>query len=223
MKQQLLMISGAWRNALQVKSFRLKLILAALLLLVCSWLAPIVFQYAEQRTGVPLPDFILALLSATDLSLTIFIVMDTLLIISIVALLTKPDYFLVVLQAYVLLTLVRFVTILLVPLEAPEGIIVLHDPITDRFFYQGAVITKDLFFSGHASILMLMAFGMPFPRFKIILFIGATAVGIMLLIQHAHYTIDVLAAPVFAWLAIFVSRKLHVAVDKDLPKTASND
>jgi hypothetical protein len=217
------MISGAWRNALQVKSFRLKLILAALLLLVCSWLAPIVFQYAEQRTGVPLPDFILALLSATDLSLTIFIVMDTLLIISIVALLTKPDYFLVVLQAYVLLTLVRFVTILLVPLEAPEGIIVLHDPITDRFFYQGAVITKDLFFSGHASILMLMAFGMPFPRFKIILFIGATAVGIMLLIQHAHYTIDVLAAPVFAWLAIFVSRKLHVAVDKDLPKTASND
>jgi hypothetical protein len=223
LKQQLLMISGAWRNALQVKSFRLKLILAALLLLVCSWLAPIVFQYAEQRTGVPLPDFILALLSATDLSLTIFIVMDTLLIISIVALLTKPDYFLVVLQAYVLLTLVRFVTILLVPLEAPEGIIVLHDPITDRFFYQGAVITKDLFFSGHASILMLMAFGMPFPRFKIILFIGATAVGIMLLIQHAHYTIDVLAAPVFAWLAIFVSRKLHVAVDKDLPKTASND
>jgi hypothetical protein len=223
LKQQLLMISGAWRNALQVKSFRLKLILAALLLLVCSWLAPIVFQYAEQRTGVPLPDFILALLSATDLSLTIFIVMDTLLIISIVALLTKPDYFLVVLQAYVLLTLVRFVTILLVPLEAPEGIIVLHDPITDRFFYQGAVITKDLFFSGHASILMLMAFGMPFPRFKIILFIGATAVGIMLLIQHAHYTIDVLAAPVFAWLAIFVSRKLHVAVEKDLPKTASND
>lgn len=223
MKQQLLMISGAWRNALQVKSFRLKLILAALLLLVCSWLAPIVFQYAEQRTGVQLPDFILALLSATDLSLTIFIVMDTLLIISIIALLTKPDYFLVVLQAYVLLTLVRFVTILLVPLEAPEGIIVLHDPITDRFFYQGAVITKDLFFSGHASILMLMAFGMPLPRFKIILSIGATAVGIMLLIQHAHYTIDVLAAPVFAWLAIYVSQKLHVAVEKDVPKTASKD
>jgi hypothetical protein len=219
LKQQLLTISGAWRNALQVKSFRLKLILAAVLLLFCSWLAPIVFQYAEQRTGVLLSDFILEWLLVTDLSVVIFIVMDTLLIISIVALLIKPDYFLIVLQAYALLTLVRFATILLVPLEAPDGIIVLHDPITDRVFYQGAVITKDLFFSGHTSILMLMAFGIPFPRLKIVLFIGATAVGIMLLIQHAHYTIDVLAAPVFAWLAILVSRKLHAAVEKDLSKS----
>jgi hypothetical protein len=221
LKQQLLVISGAWRNALQVKSFRLKLVIAALLLLFCSWLAPIVFQYAEQRTGVLLSDFILEWLLATDLSLAIFIIMDTLLIISIVALLTKPDYFLVVLQAYVLLTLVRFMTIFLVPLEAPQGILILHDPVTDRFFYQGAVITKDLFFSGHTSILMLMAFGMPFPRLRIVLFTGAAAVGIMLLIQHAHYTIDVLAAPVFAWLAIFASRKLHAVVGKEYSKSPS--
>lgn len=221
MKQQLLMISGAWQNALQVKSFRLKLILATLLLLFCSWLAPIVFQYAEQRTGVLLSDFILEWFSATDLSLSIFIIMDSLLIISIVALLTRPHYFLIVLQAYVLLTLVRFVTIFLVPLEAPEGIVILQDPITDRFFYQGVVITKDLFFSGHTGILMLMAFGVPFPRLKIILFTGATAVGIMLLFQHAHYTIDVLAAPVFAWLAIFASRKLHGVAEKELSKSPS--
>lgn len=221
MKQQLLMISGAWRNALQVKSFRLKLILAALLLMVCSWLAPIVFQYAEQRTGVLLPDFILEWLLATDLSLIIFIIMDTLLVISIAVLLTKPDHFLIVLQAYVMLTLVRFATILLVPLEAPAGIVILHDPITDRFFYQGAVITKDLFFSGHTSILMLMAFGVPFQRLKIILFIGAITVGVMLLIQHAHYTIDILAAPVFAWLAIFASRKLHGTIEKGLTKSPS--
>lgn len=221
MKQQLLRISGAWQNALQVKSFKLKLILATLLLLFCSWLAPIVFQYAEHRPGVLLPDFILGWLPATDLSPAIFIVLDTLLIISILTLLTKPVNFLIVLQAYVFLTLVRFITILLVPLEAPEGIVVLHDPITDRFFYQGVVITKDLFFSGHTSILMLMAFGVPLPRLKILLFIGATAVGIMLLIQHAHYTIDVLAAPVFAWLAIFVSRRLHAAGEKEGSNTPS--
>lgn len=221
MKQQLFMISGAWRNALQVKSFRLKLILAALLLLFCSWLAPIVFQYAEQRTGVLLQDFILDWLLVKDLSPAIFIIIYTLLIISIITLLTRPHYFLIVLQAYVLLTLVRFVTIFLIPLEAPEGIIVLHDPFTDRIFYQGVVITKDLFFSGHTSILMLMAFGMPFPRLKIILFIGATAVGLMLLIQHAHYTIDVLAAPVFAWLSILASRKIHGGVEKKLSENPS--
>lgn len=209
MKQQLLLISGAWRNALQDKRFKLKLILAVLLLLLCSRLAPIVFQYAEQRPGVLFPDFILDWFPATDLSLPIFITLDTLLIISIIVLLTKPHHFLIVLQAYAWLTCIRFGTILLVPLEAPEGIVILQDPITDRLFYQGVVITKDLFFSGHTAILMLMAFGMPFKRLQIVLFIGATAVGIMLLVQHAHYTIDVLAAPVFAWLAIWLSRKAH--------------
>lgn len=221
MKQQLLSISGAWRIALQGKSFKIKLIIAIILLLCCAWLAPIVFQYAEQRKGVILSDFILEWLTATDLSLIIFIVMDTLLIISIVALLTRPHNFLIVLQAYVLLTIVRFVTIFLVPLDAPEGLVLLHDPITDHFFYQGRVITKDLFFSGHTSILMLMAFGLPFPRLKFVLFMGGAAVGIMLLIQHAHYTIDVLAAPVFAWLAVFVSGKLHQAVEKPGSETPS--
>jgi membrane-associated phospholipid phosphatase len=219
LKQQFLTISGAGRNAVQVKSFRIKLIMAGALLIFCSWLAPIVFQYAEQRSGVLLSDFILEWLTATDLSLAIFIIMDTLLIISIAVLLTKPDDFLIVLQAYVLLTLVRFITIFFVPLEAPEGMVILHDPITDRFFYKGMVITKDLFFSGHTSILMLMAFGMPFPRLRIILFIGATLVGIMLLIQHAHYTIDVLAAPLFAWLAILASRKVHGTIEKEVAES----
>lgn len=221
MKQQFLTISGAWRNALQVKIFRTKLIIAAILLLFCAWLAPIVFQYAEQRTGVIISDIILDYLTPTDLSLAIFIIMDTLLIISIAVLLTKPDHFLIVLQAYVLLTLVRFLTILIVPLDAPESLVLLHDPITDRFFYGGTPITKDLFFSGHTSILVLMGFGVPFPRLKTLLFVGATVLGIMLLIQHAHYTIDVLAAPVFAWLAIRASKKIHNPVEKQLSESST--
>lgn len=218
----MLMISSAlaaWRSALQGKSFKIKLIVTTILLFICAWLAPIVFQYAEQRQGVPIPDFILEWLTATDLSLMIFIIMDALLIASVAALLTKPDHFLIVLQAYVILTLVRFITILLVPLEAPSGLILLHDPITDRFFYKGAVITKDLFFSGHTSILMLMAFGLPFKILRGFVLTGGILVGTMLLIQHAHYTIDVLAAPLFAWLALAASRRIHQAVETDTSKS----
>lgn len=210
---------AAWRSALQGKSFKIKLIVTTILLFICAWLAPIVFQYAEQRQGVPIPDFILEWLTATDLSLMIFIIMDALLIASVAALLTKPDHFLIVLQAYVILTLVRFITILLVPLEAPSGLILLHDPITDRFFYKGAVITKDLFFSGHTSILMLMAFGLPFKILRGFVLTGGILVGTMLLIQHAHYTIDVLAAPLFAWLALAASRRIHQAVETDTSKS----
>jgi hypothetical protein len=217
LKQQFLTFSGAWRTAWQVKSFRNKLIIAAVLLLFCGWLAPIVFQYAEQRTGVILSDFILECFTPTDLSLPIFLVMDTLLLISIAVLITKPHHFLITLQAYVLLTLVRFLTILMVALDAPEGLVLLHDPITDRFFYGGTTLTKDLFFSGHTSILVLMGLGVPFRKLKIALFLGAIAVGIMLLVQHAHYTIDVLAAPVFAWLAIWASRKIHRTDEPESP------
>jgi len=209
LKQQFLTFSGAWQTAWQVKSFRIKLIIAAVLLLFCGWLSPIVFQYAEQRTGVILSDFILEWFTPADLSLAIFLLMDTLLLISIAVLITKPHHFLVTLQAYVLLTLVRFLTILIVVLDAPEGLVLLRDPITDRFFYGGTTLTKDLFFSGHTSILVLMGLAVPFKKLKMALFIGATAVGIMLLVQHAHYTIDVLAAPVFAWLAMWASRKIH--------------
>jgi PAP2 superfamily C-terminal len=208
----MLMISpalSAWRSALQGKSFKVKLIISIALLFLCAWLAPIVFQYAEQRQGVLLPDVILEWLAPKDLSLFIFIIMDALLVASVAALLTKPHHFLIVLQAYVILTLVRFATILLIPLDAPENLVLLHDPITDRFFYRGAIITKDLFFSGHTSILMLMAFGVPFRTLKALLFAGGILVGIMLLIQHAHYTIDVLVAPVFAWLVLTVSRRIH--------------
>lgn len=207
---------SAWRFALQGKSFRLKLIVTTALLFICAWLAPIVFQYAEQRQGVPISDFILEWLTAKDLSLLIFIIMDALLIAGVAALLTKPDHFLIVLQAYVILTLVRFMTIALVPLDAPPGLVLLHDPITDRFFYQGAVITKDLFFSGHTSILMLVAFGLPYRTLKVVLFAGGTMVGCMLLVQHAHYTIDVVTAPLFAWLALLASRRIHQAVEKEV-------
>lgn len=216
MKQQSLTISAAWRTALQVRGFKIKLITGIALLLFCAWLAPLVFQYAQQRTGVFLADFVLRLLPATDLSLAIFIIMDTLLIVSIAALLTRPHHLLIVLHAYVLLTLVRLFTILIVPLEPPDGFVLLHDPVTDRFFYKGQAITKDLFFSGHTSVLVLMGLGLPFPRLKFLLFAGAALVGFMLLVQHAHYTIDILAAPAFAWLAIVAGRKMNGIAQKNL-------
>lgn len=195
-----------WSEALQIKSFRIKLISSGILLLLCAAIAPYIFQYVQQRQGFPIHDYILTLLPAIDLSLIIFILLYLFILTGVVVLLHFPGLFLLALQGYVLLTIIRFITILLVPLEPPQNIIVLTDPFVERFFYQ-QTITKDLFFSGHTSILVLLGLAAPSKRWSIFLFIGALSIGCLLLLQHAHYTIDVLAAPFFSWIAFTIIKK----------------
>lgn len=208
LKQQLLTISAVWRNALQGKSFRNEIIASFAVLLVCAWAAPKIFQHIQHRTGTLLHDFVLEAIPSIDLSVWIFTLLYLLIIISILALLTEPDKFLITLQAYILLTLLRFNTMEFVPLEPPIGMITLIDPFVQYFFYQ-ETITKDLFFSGHTSILVVLGLGVPFRKLSVVVLCGAGVIGVMLLLQHAHYTIDVLAAPVFALAAHFSVKKLH--------------
>jgi len=94
-----------------------------------------------------------------------------------------------------------------VALNPPPNIIELIDPFVQYLFYQQSV-TKDLFFSGHTSLLILLAFVIPSPSCRLVLFVGAGIVACMLLIQHAHYTVDIIVAPFFSWLALTLSRKI---------------
>jgi hypothetical protein len=200
-------ITSVWRSALQVKGFRNKFIIAAILLASCAIIAPNLFQYVQQREGQLLNDYLLSRLPAYELSSWIFILLYILIFISICSLLLNPRQFLVVLQAYIILTFLRFVAILLVPLEPPTLMIELHDPFVQYLFYQQSV-TKDLFFSGHTSLLVLLAMAVTSTWLRSILVIGAFAVATMLLIQHAHYTIDIVLAPFFSWFALALAKKI---------------
>lgn len=201
-------VLNAWRSALQGKSFRNELIISFAVLLVCAWVAPKIFQTIQNREGKLINDPILDVLPSLDLSVWIFTILYILIVISVLALLTEPHKFLITVQGYILLTLLRFITLEFVPLEPPVDIVVLNDPFVHYFFYQ-EIITKDLFFSGHTSILVLLGLAIPFKWLKIVVLAGSVVIGTMLLFQHAHYTIDVLAAPFFAALAFFSVSKLH--------------
>jgi hypothetical protein len=200
-------IIKAWKTALEVKSFRLKSIISATLLILCALSAPYFFQLIQERDGYILHDYLLAVLPSIDLSYWIFILLYIFILYGVTSLLYTPNQFLIAVQAYILLTIFRFITIFLVPLDPPAGIIELNDPFVQYFLYQQS-ITKDLFFSGHTSLLLLLAFSMPSARARYILFAGSILVATMLLIQHAHYTIDILAAPVFTWLVWALAKKL---------------
>ena len=193
---------AAWRNV----GFRARLlgVLALLLGLVAG--LPRFFAFIQARPGVLLPDPLLALLPAHDVSVPTFAVIYLSIGAGVVYLLPRPALLLRALWAYWLLHLCRCLLLWLLPLEPPAGLVLLRDPLVDSLIYAApAPITKDLFFSGHTATVALLALAVGPGRLRRWLVVGAVAVGLLVLVQHAHYTYDVLAAPLFAafcfWLA----------------------
>jgi hypothetical protein len=107
----------------------------------------------------------------------------------------------------VLVCIARFITIILVPLDPPTGLIPLTDPLTG-VFYGNALIIKDLFFSGHTATLTLVFLCLRKRNDKIIAFCAVVAVAVLLLVQHIHYTIDILAAPFITYACYRLARYL---------------
>ena len=95
----------------------------------------------------------------------------------------------------------RMVTMELVTLEPPVNIIPLVDPVTVSFYPGGVPFLKDLFFSGHTATLALMVFISRGSVARWGVAVATIAVAVLVLLQHVHWTIDVLAAPLFAWFA----------------------
>jgi hypothetical protein len=165
--------------------------------------------FAEARPGVVLPDPVLALLAPRDLTWLTFGLIYLGLALGVARLSIEPRALVLALQAYVAMVLFRIAAMAVTPLAAPPGMIPLHDPLV-RLFGPGTLLTKDLFFSGHTSTLFLLALAVPGRRSKVPFFFCTAAVGVSVLWQHVHYTVDVLAAPLFA----YASFRLAAALDR---------
>ncbi|NQW29945.1 MAG: phosphatase PAP2 family protein [Ignavibacteria bacterium] len=162
----------------------------------------------EARLGVRIPDPLLGLFTPTDLSWLIFISVWGSVVIAFVGLVRSPQRLFHIMRAYTILIAIRIICMWLLPLEPPDGIIVLVDPIA-KFFGAGAAqpLTKDLFFSGHMAMLCLLAFMFEEKPFKFFFGTLAIVVGLAVLMQHVHYSIDVMVAPLAAMAAVRLSKK----------------
>ena len=199
----------AWQQAWTFKTFRLQLSLALLIGLALAFGLPYYFAIIEARAGYVLPDLLLAHLPARDVSWQTFAVIYLSILVAVVHLLRHPLAFLRVLWAYCIMHIIRIGTLWLAPFDPPAGFVLLHDPIVDTFFYPDTdPITKDLFFSGHTATIMLLALAVQSRRLRRVLLMATVAVGFLVLVQHAHYTYDVLAAPLFAALSFWLAGKL---------------
>ncbi len=190
--------SGAWREALRDPGFRLRLALTLPALVAALAGLASFLDGVEKRPGVVLPDPVLALLPPRDLTWLTFGLIYLGLAAGVGWLVSRPRRLLLALEAYVVMVVLRIVAMWVTPLEAPEGLLPLNDPLV-RLFGPAKLLTKDLFFSGHTSTLFLLALAVTAARWRVLFLACTAAVGVCVLWQHVHYTIDVLAAPFFAY------------------------
>jgi hypothetical protein len=199
--------SSVWQQALSHAPFKRKLWTGLGVVVLLLGGLPFFFQYIEQRQGVVLEDKILEWLTPHDVSIPVFSFIWFIVLLFIFRSVKNPLLFIRVLYTFLFLTVFRYASISLVPLDPPPGLIPMVDPIANQF-YGSTYITKDLFFSGHTSTqwLFFLCFRRKFD--KTIALISTIAVGFLVLVQHVHYTVDVLAAPVFTTLCYYLARKI---------------
>jgi membrane-associated phospholipid phosphatase len=194
-------MTQAWTDAWRDPRFRLRLALTVpALVAVLATLARFL-TFVEARPGAVLPDPVLILLQPRDLTWLTFSLIYLGIFFGVARLAREPRALVVALEAYVVMVLFRIAAMWVTPLEAPPGMIPLHDPLV-RLFGPGKLLTKDLFFSGHTSTLFLLFLAVPGRWSKGLFLFCTAAVGISVLAQHVHYTVDVLAAPFFAYASV---------------------
>jgi membrane-associated phospholipid phosphatase len=194
-----------WQGAWHDNAFRRRVLTGLIVVISILSTFPVFFQHIERRHGALMNDPVLRLLVPHNISVPLFIVIWAITGYSVYRAAQTPMMFLTYLWSFIFLSLFRVLTITLVPLDPPAGLIPLIDPLSN-FFYGDKFVTKDLFFSGHTSSVFLLFLTIPGKTDKKLALIATIIVGSLLLVQHVHYTLDVLGGFLFAWIAYLLGR-----------------
>ena len=187
-----------WKSSLADKKFRTELLVTVVFIVILFYYIPLFLNFIESRPGVVLPDPILLLFNPVDVTWLTFIIIYLSVIVGLISFAREPKQILLAAQAYALLIIFRVGAMYLTPFAAPERILPLDDPFVQALG-SGTVLTKDLFFSGHTATLFLIFLIEKNKWLKLLFLFLTIAVAFCVLIQQVHYSIDVFAAPFFAY------------------------
>jgi PAP2 superfamily protein len=193
-----LVLRKNWRRTWNSSLQRAQIIIGSVLITIISCLLPTFFNTIEKRNGTILNDSLLSSIPAYDVSWAIFAIIWGVGFYALWRGIQKPSIYINYVWSLIFVCILRVLAISLIPLDPPKNLVVLTDPLT-AVFYGRSTITKDLFFSGHTSILFLIFLCLERKRDKMIALAATIVVAILLLVQHAHYTVDIIAAPVVCY------------------------
>lgn len=195
----------AWRTYTSQNSAQIAILLGALALAL--WSYSTFLTNVEARAGVALADPLHVRFEPINCTWPIFIILYGALVFTLVALRTDPATVFRALRAYLLLISLRIVAMWATPFDPPATMIPLDDPFVALFTGNGTTLTRDLMFSGHVSVLCVVAFTVNTRWLRTALFLCAAIVGVLVIAQHVHYTIDVVVAPLAAYAAAAIARR----------------
>ncbi len=198
--------------------YKVKTLFVILFFIITLFFTFIVLNYVESRQGAVLNDPILNAIPSEDVSYLLFFITYVGSIVGIIYSLRTPYRMVRAMLTYSLLLWLRLICMYLTPLNPPDGIVPLRDPFLEATFYANQVNLKDLFFSGHTATMFMFFLLIDYKWLKYLFFVSTLAVAALVLIQHAHYSIDVFVAPVAAYtayrMAIFITKKYFFADTK---------
>jgi hypothetical protein len=204
-------LKQTWKTAFANRSFTLSFLGALAVFSIFPFKADDYFQWIQKREGIQWNDPLLNALPALNVSYPIFGVIYLSVIYLLYRLLQDPKRFVWFAWAFNVETLFRFICIYLVALDPPVGLVDLHDPLAEMFIYgENMAITKDLFFSGHTATMVFVCYFLPTTRERRIAVGLSLLLVSLLLVQHVHYSLDVVAAPLFTLAAIWIVKRIRV-------------
>jgi hypothetical protein len=198
-----------WKIFFKNKSDKIRIIITVVFLFIIFIFFTKFLLYVESRDGVAFQDPVHKLYNAIDLNIYIFIIIYVSIITGFIGLVKYPDLLIKAVQTYILMVIFRTIFMFLLPLNPPPGTIDLNDPFI-FIMGTGQKITKDLFFSGHVSTMFILFLSAKSKILKYIFLISTILVGLMVIIQKNHYTIDVLVAPFVVYSAWKIVSKINL-------------
>lgn len=199
---------SSWASSWKTVAYRRSMLGTFLTLTALVSILPDYFDYLAAKPGFYPPDPLIAHLGPSELSIPIFSVLYAVILLTVISLANQPYRLLRGLFAYAVLLVLRMISMSVFTLEPPPDAVPLIDPVTGPFYPGNSPFLKDLFFSGHTATLALMALVTPWKPLRVLAWSATVAVGIMVVAQHVHWTVDVLAAPFAAWAAWAIAGKL---------------
>jgi hypothetical protein len=190
-----------WREVIRTAHGRWSIAFSVACLTMMVFYMPVYYRdIIGPKQGLYLDDPLLKLFKPIDWSALIFLILYLSVAHLVFSSIRNPNMLLVALTTYFIIAPIRMLTMYLFTLEPPKEMILLIDPVIAFLVYPDSGFAKDLFFSGHVSAMTAMALVEGNRIARMIKFIAACLVGLLLAWQQVHYTIDLLVAPLVTYI-----------------------